>query len=133
MSADVPIDVAAGRRDREEILRLLDAPTRAVLEAEAKGGLEEQLEMIGHVLFFINVAGGTAAQLAELINRRYRGVDDIRRTVDTALAIARGEETAAAKAAREAREVEERREFIEQARARLDDEIVEMPEISTTH
>jgi hypothetical protein len=133
MSADVPIDVAAGRRDREEILRLLDAPTRAVLEAEAKGGLEEQLEMIGHVLFFINVAGGTPAQLAELINRRYRGVDDIRRTVDTALAIARGEETAAAKAAREAREVEERREFIEQARARLDDEIVEMPEISTTH
>jgi hypothetical protein len=131
----LPDDAAAGRRHREEILALLDAPTRAVLQAEAKGSYDEQLEMIGHVLFFINVRGGTPAQLAELINRRYRGVADIRRTVDTALAIACGEETAAAKAAREAREVDERREFIEQARARLDDdnEIVTAPEVSTTH
>jgi hypothetical protein len=130
---DLPAEVAAGRRDREEILRLLDAPTRAVLEAEAKGELEEQLEMLGHVLFFINVTGGTPAQLAELINRRYRGTPDTRRTVDTALAIARGTETAAAKAERQAREAQERREFIEQARARLDDEIADAPEVTTTH
>jgi hypothetical protein len=130
MSADVPIDVAAGRRDREEILRLLDAPTRAILEAEAKGDHTALLEMIGDVLFFIHVDGGTPEQLAELINRRYRGTPDIRRPVDVALAIARGEETAAAKAERQAREAEERREFIEQARARLDDEV---PEVSTTH
>jgi hypothetical protein len=67
------------------------------------------------------------------INRRYEGVDDVLRPVDVALAIARGEETAAAKAAREAREAEERREFMEQARARLDDEIADAPEVTTTH
>jgi hypothetical protein len=113
MSADLPADVAAGRRNRNEILRLLDPPTRAILEAEAKGDHGALLEMIGDVLFFIHVDGGTPEQLAELINRRYEGVDDVLRSVDVALAIARGTETAAAKAAREARETQERREFIE--------------------
>jgi hypothetical protein len=100
----LPDEVAAGLRQREEIIALLDAPTRAALEAEAKdhGAL---IEAIGDVLFFINVDGGTPEQLAELINRRYEGTTyDIRRTADVALAIARGDETAAAKAAREAHE-----------------------------
>jgi hypothetical protein len=132
MSAD-PDVVAAGRRHREEILAQLDAPTRAILEAEAKGDHGALLKMIGEVLFFIHVDGGTPSQLAELINRRYEGVDDVLRPVEVALVIARGEETAEAKAAREAREVEERREFIERARARLDDEIADAPEVTTTH
>jgi hypothetical protein len=126
----LPAEVAAGLRDREAILAQLDAPTRAALEAEAKDHAE-LLEGLGHVLFFLNVSGGTPDQLAELINRRYEGTtDNIRRPVDVALAIARGEETAAAKAERELREAEERREFIERARARLDDEIADVP---TTH
>jgi hypothetical protein len=128
-----PDEVAEGLRQRAEILALLDAPTRATLEAEALGGHDEQLEMIGHVLFFLNVNGGTPAQLAELINRRYRGVHDIRRTADVALGIARGEETTAARTERETREAEERREFAEQARARLDDDDDAVPEVSTTH
>jgi hypothetical protein len=125
--------IAELRRQRLAILPLLDAPTRAILEAEAKGDHGALLEMIGDVLFFIHVDGGTPEQLAELINKRYEGADDLLRPVEVALAIARGTETAAAKAEREAREAEERREFIEQARARLDDEIVEMPEVSTMH
>jgi hypothetical protein len=131
----LPAEVAAGLRDREEILAQLDAPTRAILEAEAKGDHGALLEMIGDVLFFIHVDGGTPTQLAELINRRYEGVDDVLRPVDVALAIARGEETAAAKAERQAREVEERREFIERARMRHadDNEIADVPEVSTTH
>jgi hypothetical protein len=39
----LPDEVAAGRRAREEILALLDASTRATLEAEAPGSRDEQL------------------------------------------------------------------------------------------
>jgi hypothetical protein len=95
--------------DREEILALLDAPTRASFEADAKGDHDELLDLIGMAVYQVNV-DGTSEQLAELINRGYQGTDDFMRSVETALAIARGE-TAEAKAVREAREIEERREF----------------------
>jgi hypothetical protein len=97
--------------ERAKILALLDAPTRASFEAEAKEHREDLLDLIGYAVYGINV-DGSIEQLAELINRGYRGTDDILRSVETALAIARGE-TAEAKAAREAREIEERRKFVE--------------------
>jgi hypothetical protein len=105
-------EIDAVMRSREEILALLDAPVRASLEAEAKGDHDELLDLIGTTVYCINVVDGTNEQIAELINRGYRGADDVLRSVDTALAIARGE-TAEAKAAREAGEVEDRREFVE--------------------
>jgi hypothetical protein len=90
--------IAEMRKQRAEILELLDAQTRTTLETEAPGGHDEQMEMLGHILHFVNVVGGTPAQLAELINRRYRGVHDVQRTAEVALAIARGEETVEANA-----------------------------------
>jgi hypothetical protein len=101
-----------------KILALLDAPTRASFEAEAKGDRVALLDLIGMVVYWINV-DGTAEQIAELINRGYQGTDDFRRSVDTALAIARGE-AVEAKAAREAREVVERWEFKERVWSRLE-------------
>ena len=101
----------AEMRSREKIFALLDATARAWFEAEAKGDHDELLDLIGVTVYGINV-DGTNEQIAELINRGYQGTDDFPRSVDTALAIARGE-TAEAKAAREAREVEDRRKFVQ--------------------
>jgi hypothetical protein len=106
----IPEEIAV-TAEREEILALLDAPTRASFEAQAKGDHDELLDLIGMAVYQVNV-DGTSGQLAELINSDYQGTDDFMRSVETALAIARGE-TAEAKAAREAREIEERREFVE--------------------
>jgi hypothetical protein len=129
-------EIAAEMRWREEILALLDAPTRASFEAEAKGDHDELLDLIGHAVYWINV-DGTNDQIAELINRGYQGTDDFLRSVDTALAIARGE-TAEARAAREAREVEERREFVKRclgvfAEAGVNAEAVAVPKPETKH
>jgi hypothetical protein len=96
--------------DREEILALLDAPTRASFEADAaerarRSGErthDELLDLIGMVVYCVNV-DGTNEQIAELINRGYEGTDDFIRSVEDALAMVRGE-TAEAKAEREERE-----------------------------
>ena len=118
--------VAELRRQRLAILPLLDDAARAELEAGAKGDPDELLARVGHLIFFLNVTGGTAEQIAELINRNY--ADDVPRSVDDALAIARGE-TAEAKAAREAREVEES----EQADDDDDEVLDEAPEVPAMH
>ncbi len=120
--------------DLEEILTLLDPPKRASLEAEVMVSGEEVLDVIGHWVYWINVSG-SAEQLAELINRGYEGTDDFMRSVDDALAIARGESTGQ-KAAREAREAVQRRELVERclgAFAEAGVNAVEIPKPETKH
>jgi hypothetical protein len=73
----------------DEIIARLSTKARKELQAVADASGESLEDMLGHALYWINVAGATPAQYAALINGNYRGTDCRSVSVEEAFAIMR--------------------------------------------
>jgi hypothetical protein len=60
--------IAELRRQREQILEMLDPAVRAALEIEAKGNPDELRILLAHEINFVNI-DGTPEMIAAAINR----------------------------------------------------------------